>query len=199
MGERRWLMAMLCAMWLQLGWHAPSLASLLPQALARQADKAPPAELQDVLPLARLIGQTRLSVWGFKIYDARLWSPPGLNARNFASQPLALELAYLRDFTAADIVERSLKEMRRSANLSAAQAQQWTAEMLRVFPDVKAGDRVLFLHRPGISANFWLNGRPVGEIADPEFARLFFGIWLSPQTSEPAMRLALLGSTAREP
>ena len=199
MGERRWLMAMLCAMWLQLGWHAPSLASLLPQALARQADKAPPAELQDVLPLARLIGQTRLSVWGFKIYDARLWSPPGLNARNFASQPLALELAYLRDFTAADIVERSLKEMRRSANLSAAQAQQWTAEMLRVFPDVKAGDRVLFLHRPGISANFWLNGRPVGEIADPEFARLFFGIWLSPQTSEPAMRLSLLGSTAREP
>ena len=199
MGERRWLMAMLCAMWLQLGWHAPSLASLLPQALARQADKAPPAELQDVLPLARLIGQTRLSVWGFKIYDARLWSPPGLKARNFASQPMALELAYLRDFTAADIVERSLKEMRRSANLSAAQAQQWTAEMLRVFPDVKAGDRVLFLHRPGISANFWLNGRPVGEIADPEFARLFFGIWLSPQTSEPAMRLSLLGSTAREP
>jgi hypothetical protein len=186
-------------MWLQMGWHAPSLASLLPQALARQADKAPPAELQDVLPLAKLIGQTRLSVWGFKIYDARLWSPPGLNPRNFASQPMALDLAYLRDFTAADIVERSLKEMRRSASVSATQAQQWTAEMLRVFPDVKAGDRVLFLHRPGISARFWLNGRPVGEIADPEFARLFFGIWLSPQTSEPAMRLALLGSTAREP
>jgi hypothetical protein len=28
---------------------------------------------------------------------------------------------------------------------------------------------------------------------------LFLGIWLSPQTSEPAMRLALLGSAAREP
>ena len=199
MGGRRWLMATLCAMTLQMGWHAPSLAGLLPQASARQADKAPPAELQDVLPLAKLIGQARLSVWGFKIYDARLWSPPGLNAGNFASQPMALELAYLRDFTAADIVERSLKEMRRSASVPATQAQQWTAEMLRVFPDVKAGDRVLFLHRPGISASFWLNGRPVGEIADPEFARLFFGIWLSPQTSEPAMRLALLGSTAREP
>ena len=199
MGERRWLMAMLCAMWLQMGWHAPSQASLLPQASARQADKATPAELEDVLPLARLVGQARLSVWGFKIYDARLWSPPGLNPRNFASQPMALELAYLRGFTAADIVERSLKEMRRSASVSAAQAQQWTADMLRVFPQVKAGDRVLCLYRPGISASFWLNGRPVGEIADPEFARLFFGIWLSPQTSEPAMRLALLGSAAHEP
>jgi len=199
MGGRRWLMATLCAMALQMGWHAPSLASLLPKALAGQADKAPPAELQDVLPLAKLIGQARLSVWGFKIYDARLWSQPGLNTRNFASHPMALELAYLRDFTAADIVERSIKEMRRNASVSAAQAQQWTVDMLRVFPHVKAGDRVLCLHRPGISASFWLNGRPVGEIADAEFARLFFGIWLSPQTSEPAMRLALLGSAAREP
>jgi hypothetical protein len=199
MGWRHKLMATLSAITLTMGWHAHTLASSLADPLLPLAVKAPPAELQDVLPLARLIGQARLSVWGFKIYDARLWSPPGLNPRNFASQPLALELAYLRDFTAADIVERSLKEMRRSASLSAAQAQQWTAEMLRVFPDVKAGDRVLFLHRPGISASFWHNGRPVGEIADPEFARLFFGIWLSLQTSEPAMRLALLGSTAREP
>ena len=192
-------MATLSAITLTMGWPAHIVASSLADPPSLLAVKAPPAELQDLLPNARLIGQTRLSVWGFKIYDARLWSPPGLNARNFASQPLALELAYLRDFKATDIVERSLKEMRRSADLSAAQAQQWTAEMLRVFPDVKAGDRVLCLHRPGISASFWLNGRPIGEIADAEFARLFLGIWLSPQTSEPAMRLALLGSAAREP
>lgn len=199
MGWRLKLMATLSALTLTIGWSAHTLASSLADPPSSLAVKARPAELQDVLPNAKLIGQTRLSVWGFKIYDARLWSPPGLNAGNFASQPLALELAYLRDFTAADIVERSLKEMRRSASVPATQAQQWTAEMLRVFPDVKAGDRVVFLHRPGVSASFWLNGRPVGEIADPEFARLFFGIWLSPQTSEPAMRLALLGSTAREP
>ncbi len=199
MRGRHKLMATLSAITLTMGWPAHIVASSLADPPSLLAVKAPPAELQDLLPNARLIGQTRLSVWGFKIYDARLWSPPGLNARNFASQPLALELAYLRDFTAADIAERSLKEMRRSANLSAAQAQQWTAEMLRVFPDVKAGDRVLCLHRPGISASFWLNGRSIGEIADAEFARLFLGIWLSPQTSEPAMRLALLGSAAREP
>ena len=199
MGWRHKLMATLSAITLTIGWSAHTLASSLADPPSLHAVKAPPAELQDVLPKASLIGQARMSAWGFQIYDARLWSPAGFNAGNFASQPLALELVYLRDFRAADIVERSLKEMRRSASLSAAQAQQWTAEMLRVFPHVKAGDRVLFLHRPGISASFWLNGRPVGEIADPEFARLFFGIWLSPQTSEPAMRLALLGSTAREP
>jgi hypothetical protein len=29
-------------------------------------------------------------------------------------------------------------------------------------------------------------------VADPEFSRLFFGIWLSQATSEPEMRRALL-------
>jgi hypothetical protein len=33
----------------------------------------------------------------------------------------------------------------------------------------------------------------VGEVRDATFARLFFGIWLSPRTSEPQLRAALLG------
>jgi hypothetical protein len=65
--------------------------------------------------------------------------------------------------------------------------------MLRVFPDVRQGDRLVGLQRPGTGASFWINGRFQGEVRDVEFARRFFGIWLSPQTSEPAMRRALLG------
>ena len=37
--------------------------------------------------------------------------------------------------------------------------------------------------------------RVVGEVADAEFSRLFFGIWLSPQTSEPGLRQALIAAT----
>ncbi len=161
---------------------------------AAQLPDAP--ELRDALPQAQLIGQTRLSVWGFKIYDARLWAPSGFSAADFAARPLALELAYLRAFEAVDIAERSLKEMQRSARISDAQAQQWRLEMQRVFPNVKAGDRILGVHRPGQGVSFWVNGQRGGDIADAEFSRLFFGIWLSPQTSEPAMRRALLGGTA---
>lgn len=173
-----------------------SLAKTGQSELSAPAVRVPAPELKDALPQAQLLGQTRLTVWGFKIYDVRLWGQPGFSAKGYASQPLALEMAYLRDVAAADIAERSLKEMGRSASLSAAQARQWTADMLRVFPNVKAGDRILGLHRPGTGASFWVNGERGGEIADAEFARLFFGIWLSPQTSEPAMRAALLGSAA---
>ena len=164
-------------------------------ALAQEPAPAPALalpELKEALPQAKFLGKTRLSVWGFQIYDARLWGAPGFNAASYAGEPLALELAYLRAFAAADIAERSLQEMRRSASISEAQARHWLAEMRRVFPDVKAGDRIMGLHRPGIGARFWVNGQRGGEIADAEFSRLFFGIWLSPKTSEPAMRAALL-------
>jgi len=136
----------------------------------------------------------RFRVWGFEVYDASLWTTPSFAPAQAEGQLLALELRYLRDFAAKDIAERSLKEMRRAAAVTAEQESRWLAEMLRVFPDVRKGDRLLGLQRPGEAAVFWLNGRLRGEIRDAEFARRFFGIWLSPQTSEPALRRALLGA-----
>jgi hypothetical protein len=148
------------------------------------------------MPQARLVGQGRLSVWGFQVYDARLWANPGFRAVHFATQPLALELSYLRAFDSQAIAERSLREMRRSAPISDELADKWLAAMARVLPDVKKGDRLMGVHRPGVGAFFWLNGQASGEIRDAEFAKLFFGIWLAPTTSEPALRNALLAGAA---
>jgi hypothetical protein len=152
-----------------------------------------PAELVQALPGAAVLGQKRFRFWGFDVYDARLWTLPGFVAASYETYPLALELQYLRDFASQDIAKRSLKEMRRTGALSPAQAERWLAEMQRVFPNVKKGDRLLGSHQPGQGATFWLNGQRLGEIADAEFSRRFFGIWLSAQTSEPALRQALLG------
>ena len=149
-------------------------------------------EIKDILPQQKLLGKTRLTVWGFQVYDARLWSAPGVKASELPGQPFALELSYLRDFESADIAKRSLAEMRRSAAISDAQAKTWTAEMRRVFPNVVRGDRIMGVNQPGVGAQFFVNGKASGEIRDPIFARLFFGIWLSDKTSEPQMRDALL-------
>jgi len=151
-----------------------------------------PAGLKNILPQGKQWGKARLKVWGFEVYDVRLWAPASFEPNRPTSSALALELIYLRSFQAADIAERSLKEMRRSQAISEAQAMQWTADMLRVIPNVRKGDRIAGVHRPGLGAAFWFNGQPMGEIRDTEFARLFFGIWLSPNTSEPRMREALL-------
>ena len=162
--------------------------------VAQPADARP--ELSVALPQGRRIGGGRLIVWGFQVYDARLWAQPGFRAVNFERAPLALELSYLRAFKAEEVAERSIKEMRRSQPVSDAQASRWIADMLRVIPDVRTGDRVMGVHTPGVGAAFWVNGKNTGEIQDAEFARLFFGIWLSPNTSEPKLRDALLAGAA---
>ena len=153
-------------------------------------------ELSGALPKAQRIGTGRLTVWGFQVYDARLWAQPGFRAANFDRAPLALELSYLRAFKAEEVAERSIKEMRRSKPVSDAQASRWIANLLRVIPDIRTGDRVMGVHRPGVGAAFWVNGKNTGEVLDAEFAKLFFGIWLSPNTSEPKLRDALLAGVS---
>lgn len=130
--------------------------------------------------------------FGLNIYDATLWVDAGFRAASFARHGLVLELAYLRALQRDLIAKRSLTEMRRVGEFSEQQAQAWQAAMQASFVDVAAGDRITGLHDPAFGARFWFNTQPRPPIADPEFSRLFFGIWLSSATSEPALRLALL-------
>lgn len=144
----------------------------------------------------RPVGQTRLRVWGFEVYDATLFAAPGFDAERYTDQRFALELAYLRSFDGADIAQRSIDEMREQATLDDAQAQRWLASMARLFPNVQRGDRITGLHQPGVGARFYLNGQWLGELPDDALSSRFFGIWLSPKTSQPRMRASLLQSVA---
>jgi glycine/D-amino acid oxidase-like deaminating enzyme len=87
-----------------------------------------------------------------------------------------------------------LQELRQVIDITEEEATRWLSAMRALFPDVKEGDRLTGIHLPGMGARFAFNGQPVGDVRDPEFARLFFGIWLAAQSSEPALRDALLGT-----
>jgi hypothetical protein len=86
--------------------------------------------------------------------------------------------------------------MRRQSGVSDDKLALWKQKMLEVFPDVRKGDRLTGLNRPGTGAVFLLNGQPLATIADEEFARHFFGIWLSEQTSDTRLRKALTARLA---
>ena len=78
------------------------------------------------------------------------------------------------------------------APLSAQQAADWLATMQRTFPDIQPGDRLLGVHVPGSGARFYFNGQLRATVDDPAFSARFFGIWLSPRTSAPQLRAALI-------
>lgn len=148
---------------------------------------AAPPELPD-LPDLKPQGQAQMRFLGLRIYDIRLWVRDQVDAQNWATQHLALELEYARSLSGKEIAKRSLAEMRRQGEISEAKAKTWLAEMEAAFPDVKAGDRITGLQEPGTAAQFYINGKAGRRVADAEFAKLFFGIWLAPQTSEPGLR-----------
>lgn len=158
---------------------------------AAATEQAPPS-LAQAVPA----GTARLTFWGFAVYDAKLWVAPGFRRSALDTSPLALELTYLRTFRGADIAKRSLEEMQRSGPIEPVQARTWEEQLAAVLPDVKEGDKLLGVHRPGQGVEFFSNRRRIGEIADPHFARRFFAIWLGPASSQPAMRDALLNGTA---
>lgn len=159
---------------------------------APAAPKLPPAHVADAVPGAIYTGSARLRFFGFDVYDSDLWVAPGFKAAQYAQSALILELTYLRSLSGQAIAKRSISEMRRAGPFTPEQEQRWLAAMQQSFPDVKAGDRITGVHSPVSGARFWFNSVARAPINDAEFSRLFFGIWLSPATSEPALRTALL-------
>ena len=155
----------------------------------------PPAEISAALPGAGLQGEGRLRYFGLHIYDAALWSAGLVSTSDALNTALAIELRYARSLRGALIAERSLDEMKRVGEFSQADGQRWLEAMKQIFPDVNAGDRLTGLHRPREGAAFFVNGRAAGEVRDARFAQVFFAVWLSPRTSQPALRSALLGTT----
>ena len=135
-------------------------------------------------------GEGTLRWFGLKVYEATLRTE---GAAPEFTQRFTLELRYARALRGAAIAQRSHEEIARLGFGTPAQREIWRAAMGRLFPDVAAGDTLTGEHLPGRGARFLRNGRALGEIADPEFARAFFSIWLDPRTSAPDLRAALLG------
>lgn len=169
----RGLMILLCMLWAgsaQANWS-----------VARQ-----------VLEQPVVVGQARLKVLLFKVYDATLYAPKG---RYRADQPFVLTLRYLRDFKGEKIAQRTVEEMRKQGFTNEAKLAQWLRAMNALFPDVSAGVELSAVRLASGATDFYRGEQRIGQVADSEFGQQFFAIWLGEKTSEPAMRRQLLKLT----
>lgn len=137
-----------------------------------------------------LLGESRLSVLFWDIYDARLYVTNGIYDPN---KPFALALSYLRPFSGSDIAERSVEEIRNQGSDDESLLVSWESQLKAIFPDVVEGDQIVGISDPLEGARFFLNDSFIGTISDPNLSQRFFDIWLSEKTSEPGLRKSLLG------
>ena len=150
-----------------------------------------PAEAVRDYPTLSEIGTGSMRWFGFHLYDARLWAG---GEQPDAARPFVLALRYARDFEGRGIARASVDEIARLGHGTTQDRARWRAEMERIFPDVDPGQELAGLNVPGRGVRFYLDGRPIGEIADVAFARAFFAIWLDPRTRAQSLRTALLGA-----
>ncbi len=156
---------------------------------------AAPSYVLNELTDARLSGRGSFRWFGLKIYDAALWvEKNGYKADAPMSAKFVLDLGYDRDLYGERIAQSSISEISQLGFGTEGQRAAWLGKMKALFPDVQAGTHISGVYLPAQGARFYLDGKPLGEIDDPEFARAFFAIWLDPRTSAPQLRSQLLAT-----
>jgi Chalcone isomerase-like len=145
------------------------------------------------MPDVRIRGGGELTFLGLSIYDARLYRDAGARGDCAPDEPFVLQLTYKRRLYGEQIAARSVEEMTKLGFGTAEQRERWGELLKKMLPDVDAGDFLTGVNMPKRGVRFYQNGKPIGTIEDREFAQAFFGIWLDPRTSEPALRKQLLG------
>ena len=155
-----------------------------------------PTHIQRELSDAYLSGQGDFRWYGFKIYDATLW----VEKNNFKpSEPISskfiLDLCYARDLYGGRIAKSSIEQIRHLGFGTSDQQNVWLEKMKAIFPDVRKGTHISGVYLPDKAARFYLDGKLLGEVDDPEFARAFFSIWLDMRTSASSLRSQLLNTS----
>jgi hypothetical protein len=151
-----------------------------------------PAAVTSLVPNLDAKGGGELTFMGLSVYGAYFYCVDRARCRWSPEQPFAMQLVYHRSLVGAKIAERSVEEIAKLGYGTPDQRARWGALMKQFFVDVVDGDRITGLNLPLSGIRYYYNGKLLGEILDREFAKAFFGIWLDPRTSEPALRKKLL-------
>ena len=158
---------------------------------ARISDSGKPALVDEGREDAmQKVGEARLKVLLWSVYDSRLYTPSG--SYRDGDRPLRLEIQYLRDIKARALVDRTQVEWKAMGRSHPSQ-DSWLEELVSIWPDIVSNDVLTLELDSDNVATFRHNGRLLGQIADPEFGQQFVDIWLSTDSTRPELRLALIG------
>jgi hypothetical protein len=123
---------------------------------------------------------------GLPLYEVRLFTRAGTPldwSTNFA-----LELTYLRGLTEYDLVEGTLREMKRIGASLPARAQ-----LERCYDAVRKGDRYFAVSQGPNKIGFWLNRVQTCTLSHPQIKRGFMAVFLGDNTRSQSFTRKLKG------
>ena len=136
-------------------------------------------------------GEAKLTVLFWDVYESTLFTPTGSYSPDV--RPFRLDIRYLRDISASDLIKQTAKEWR-AQGLADPEQDAWLQKLGEIWPDVATGDTLALLVDENSYSQFTMNGVEIGRIENPSFSDAFAGIWLSASSTRPTLRDALIGA-----
>lgn len=168
--------------------------SVIPFVLLLASPFAAASSCQQSIPSDfKQVGETRLSVLFWDVYDAQLFTQSGhydwQRRKQFTT---SLSLTYLRDIEAKELVETTGEEWQK-LGYDHEQQQQWLEQLNTLWPDIKEGDCLLLKEDDQGHAVFYQGTKKLGVVENADFTQQFLAIWLSPESRFKEERQELVG------
>ena len=166
------------------------------------------SKLQDCLSKTcfvklKKVGQSDLPLLGAKLFKYYFWTAYSIalygpsQARGIdlilADVPKRLVLVYKRDFEAEDIIKAADKMLRKNPDVDQNKIQNQLDQINKLYVSIKEGESYALEYEPGKGTTLLKNDVALGTVAGAEFAKAYFGIWLSKYPIDESLRDQLLG------
>lgn len=166
--------------------RCPMLKHTLGFVMLACATVAQASPIQSALPDAELRGAATYRFVGLPLYEARLYTSGG--APLDWNRDFGLELKYLRNLSANDLVEGTLREFGRTGGALPVRIQ-----LEQCFDDVRKGDSYLAVSEGQDGIGFWLNGKQTCQLSHPQIKTRFMALFLGDNTRSKTFTRKLKG------
>ncbi len=142
------------------------------------------------------VGETTFSILFWDLYKSQLMTTSGKYPVDITSEQVLFTINYLADISSDDLISRTVDQWEH-LGIPSEQYINYLPKLEAMWPDIKEGDSLSLLIDQGRSV-FYFNQQYIGVIKPSIFGQIFLAIWLSENTSEPNLRLELLGNINHE-
>jgi hypothetical protein len=142
------------------------------------------------------LGIRKATILKVSVYVGALYVPnPTKDAQALIdpSSPAELILHFVRNVGVGDLrnawsegFERAAKDQLTLLNARIAMLNSWMS-------DIKTGQRLVFVRKPGTGVQVSVNGVVKGTITGDDFSRALLSIWLGPEPPNADLKSGLLG------
>ena len=142
------------------------------------------------------LGVRKATFLKVNVYVAALYvAQPSDDARTLiqSAGPDELVLHFVRDVGVEDLRNAWSEGFARNASDQLAALQPRIAKLNSWMSDMKSGQRLTFIRRPGTGVAVDVNGAARGTIEGDDFARALLAIWLGDAPPNPELKNGLLG------